>query len=265
VAPLLSLGPQETVAILRAECGSARSLVAPGVARRLDDFSLPALCAALLALQDSGLTLPNPERVGILVATGWGALGSTFAFLDDLVVKGDGLASPIHFAQSVHNAPAFVISSALKVTGPATTLTGFSLAWPRALATALGWLERRLVDLVLLCSADEHHPVVGYALRELGGWAKDGQMRPLDLHAPSYVPGESFTTMVLGPEAELPARWGLDRIAPVRARRRAHALDRASWPRRSPAGRVRAGPATARGAGKSRRGSHVPRARASCC
>jgi 3-oxoacyl-[acyl-carrier-protein] synthase II len=197
------------VPVLRAKVGHARGLVAPGVARRLDDFSLPALCAALLATQECGVSLPAPERVGIVVATGFGALGSTFAFLSDIVDKGDGLASPIHFAQSVHNAPAFVISSALGITGPSTTVTGFALAWPRALEIAVDWLELGRCDLVLLCSADELHPVAGHALRQLGGWAEDGRMRPLDLDRPSYVPGESFTAMALGRPSEVAPSWGL--------------------------------------------------------
>jgi 3-oxoacyl-[acyl-carrier-protein] synthase II len=195
--------------MLRAEVGDAKRLVATGAARRLDGFSLPALCAALLASQEGGLGLPSMERVGIVVATGYGALGSTFAFLDDIVDKGDGLASPIHFARSVHNAPAFVMSSALGVTGPTTTLTGFALAWPRALETAIDWLERGTCDRVLLCSADEHHPVPSHALRQLGGWAEDGRMRPLDLATPSYVPGECFTALVLGRPAEVASGWGL--------------------------------------------------------
>ena len=197
------------VPVLRAKVGHARGLIAPGAARRLDDFSLPALCAALLATQECGVRLPDPERVGIVVATGYGALGSTFAFLSDIVDKGDALASPIHFAQSVHNAPAFVISSALGVMGPSTTVTGFALAWPRALEMAVDWLELGRCDLVLLCSADELHPVAGYALRQLGGWAEDGRMRPLELDVPSYVPGESFTAMALGRPSDVPASWGL--------------------------------------------------------
>ena len=197
------------VPVLRARVGDAKRLVAPGIARRLDDFSLPALCAALLATEGCSAVLPPLERVGIVVATGYGALGSTFAFLDEIVEKGDGLASPIHFAQSVHNAPAFVMSSALGVTGPTTTLTGFTLAWTRALETAVDWLDLGVCDLVLLCSADEHHPVVGHARRQLGGWARDGRMRPLDLATPSYVPGESFTALALGRPSEVPATWGV--------------------------------------------------------
>jgi hypothetical protein len=101
------------------------------------------------------------------------------------------------------------MSSALGVTGPTATVTGFSLAWARALETVIDWLDLGVCDRALLCSADEHHPVVGHAGRQLGGWAPDGRMWPLDLAAPSYVPGESFTALALGRPDEVPATWGL--------------------------------------------------------
>jgi 3-oxoacyl-[acyl-carrier-protein] synthase II len=197
------------VPVYRASDAGAEGLVAPRAARRLDDLSRRALCAARLAMQDGALETTDPERFGILVVTGYGPLSSTFAFLDDVIDKGDALASPLLFSRSVHNAPTFTISSALGLRGPTLTVTGFGLPWARGLATAMGWLERDEVDLVLLGSADEFHPVVGCGLAELGALSSDGCLRPLDLLAPGTTPGETFTAMVLGRPETHHAKWGL--------------------------------------------------------
>lgn len=194
-------------ALLANDAGT-EGLVSPRAARRLDGLSRRALCAARLALQDAAVEMADPERVGVLMTTGYGALASTFAFLDDVIDKGDGLASPLLFSRSVHNAPAFTISSALGIRGPTLTVTGFGLPWAQGLATALDWLERQVVDQVLLGSADEAHPIIACGQGELGQGSPDGRSRPLDLLEPSQVAGETYTAMVLqrGPAAA--SSWG---------------------------------------------------------
>ncbi|MBI4705414.1 MAG: beta-ketoacyl synthase chain length factor [Deltaproteobacteria bacterium] len=208
--PCTKGGPRQSFQLLRARTEGTEDLVPPRAARRLDDFSLRALCAAELALADAGFAIDRPERVGVIVATGWGAIVSSFGFLDAIIDKGDSLASPVCFAQSVHNAPASIVSATLGATGPILTVTGFSHAWPRALWIALDWIERGSVDLVLLGSAEQMHEGLASGLMGLGGWSEQGELRPLDLDRASYVPGETYTAMLLGrpARAERPAKWG---------------------------------------------------------
>ena len=128
--------------------------------RRLDPFAQRFLLAALLAVKDGG-GLGAPERAGIVVATGYGPLATSFAFLDDLIDQGDDLGSPFKFSISVHNAPASSLSLLPGVTGPTLTVTSFDGAWPMALASAMRWLEERTVDRAIVLAGDEYHGVLG--------------------------------------------------------------------------------------------------------
>ena len=194
---------------LLAVTGEAEGLVPSRVGRRLDRFSLCALVAAELAMGELDRPPADPTRVGIALATGWGAMQSTFRYLGDIFAKGDGLASPLLFPRTMHSAPAAVMSSTLGVRGPVSSFTGFGRAWSHALGGALGWLQAGAASEVLLVSADEHYDGVAWGRMQLGGWAPDGRMRPLDLERGSHVPGETYTAMVLvRADDERPARWG---------------------------------------------------------
>ena len=70
--------------------------------RRIDHFSRMALLGAYLALQDAGMPGIDPKGLGIVVASGYGATQTTFAFLDSFIVGNDAYPSPTHFSGSVH-------------------------------------------------------------------------------------------------------------------------------------------------------------------
>jgi hypothetical protein len=174
----------------------------------LDAFSLRAVAAAELALRDAEVTISERERIGVILATGYGSLVTSFTFLDDVIEKGDRRGSPILFASSVHSAPTSAISSLLDIRGPTLTVTGMRGAWTDALWLALDWLAHREVDLVLLAGADAFHEALGYRLLADGGWAEEGLMSPLDFENASFVPGETFAVMALGHPEDHHGRWG---------------------------------------------------------
>ena len=93
--------------------------------RRIDRFNRMALMASFLALEDSGITITDRTRVGIVFGSGYGPLSTTFGFLDSLIEFGDKCASPTLFANSVHNALASQVSISMKIEGPSLTVTSF--------------------------------------------------------------------------------------------------------------------------------------------
>ncbi len=131
--------------------------------RRIDRFSAMALLGANLAIADAGACKDDLENTGIIVATGYGASGTTFSFLDSFLNKGDRLSVPTHFSNSVHNAAAAHISVLLGIKGPCLTVSQFDLSLPSALFTAVSWLREERVTSVLVGGVDEYNPVVGYA------------------------------------------------------------------------------------------------------
>jgi 3-oxoacyl-[acyl-carrier-protein] synthase II len=174
----------------------------------MDSFAQRFLLASLLAWRDAGGSVEDPARVGIVVATGYGPLVTSFGFLNDIIELGDELGSPFLFSASVHNAPASVISSALGVQGPCLTVTAFAHAAARAIGVAFDWLEERQADRVLVAAGDEFHEVLGYCLLRIGDCPADGRIHPYDFERCTYVPGETFAAMVLARGDEGPAPWG---------------------------------------------------------
>ncbi|MCD4677910.1 MAG: beta-ketoacyl synthase chain length factor [Desulfobacula sp.] len=137
--------------------------------RRIDHFSRMALLAAGRAIKDTDPLLFSKDDTGIILATGFGALKTTFAFLDSYIEKGDKLASPTHFSNSVHNAAAAYISICYGIKGPNLTVSQFDMSFFSALITAGAWLEIEKTDAVLLGTSDAFCDVLGYCMDKFAG------------------------------------------------------------------------------------------------
>lgn len=134
--------------------------------RRVDHFSRLGLLAAGRAIEDTDPEIISKQNMGIIVATGFGALETTFGFLDSYIEKGDRLASPTHFSNSVHNAAAAHISICYGIQGPNLTVSQFDLSFICALMTAQIWLYERKADAVLVGACDAFCDVLGYCINE---------------------------------------------------------------------------------------------------
>lgn len=171
--------------------------------RRIDHFSKLALLGACLALHDAGRMEADRKRLGVLIATGYGAMGTTLAFLDSFIDGGDICSSPTHFSNSVHNAAAANISILLGTTGPSLTISQFEMSVPSALLTARQWLADDRVDAVLVGGVDEAGEILGYCWQRYFG-VPEGKMQPLDFSRQSAFPGEGAAFFLLdrAPEAK---------------------------------------------------------------
>jgi 3-oxoacyl-[acyl-carrier-protein] synthase II len=134
--------------------------------RRIDHFSRMALLSAGKAIKDSDPSLFSKDNTGIIIATGFGALQTTFSFLDSYIDKGDKFASPTHFSNSVHNAAAAHVSIGYGITGPNLTISQFDMSFLSALVTAGVWLETKKIEAVLLGTSDAFCDVLGYCINK---------------------------------------------------------------------------------------------------
>jgi 3-oxoacyl-[acyl-carrier-protein] synthase II len=157
--------------VLRAETGGLERFMSKRALRRVDHYSRLALYAAHLALEDAGVDCAAPlgERVALVIASGNGAVGSTFSFLDTVIEGGDDQSSPTHFSNSVHNAAAAHVSMRLGITGPNLTVSQGDASVTSALAGALGYLADDVADAVLFGAVDEFSPVYGVGTDEVQG------------------------------------------------------------------------------------------------
>lgn len=112
-----------TLEVLKADISGLDRFVPKKKLRRVDHFSRMALLAAGRALEGIDPFPATRGQIGLIVATGYGALNSTFSFLDSYIEKGDKLSAPTLFSGSVHNAAAAHISICYGITGPCLTVS----------------------------------------------------------------------------------------------------------------------------------------------
>lgn len=166
--------------------------------RRADKLSKMAVVAASEALTTSGIKDLNRNRVGIITATALGAHVTTFDFLDNILEYGDASVSPTTFSNSVHNAAASYISSALGIEGPTLTVTQFFFAFHSALQLAQVWLNEGRCDYVLAGAVEQYGDVLAYIHDTKLTPAPDGRIRPFNFKPAYQVPGEGSVFFLLG-------------------------------------------------------------------
>jgi 3-oxoacyl-[acyl-carrier-protein] synthase II len=165
--------------------------------RRIDTFSRMGILASFQALEDAGELEYSKDRLGIVVASGYGPSRTTFAFLDSVINGGDQFASPTTFSNSVHNAAAAHISILLRSSGPTMSVSQFGLSFAMALSTAIGWLEEDRADAVLVGGIDEYCPVLGYSWHRFFGDSAGPLILPFRFREQSAILGEGAVFFLL--------------------------------------------------------------------
>ena len=189
--------------VFTADTSSVTDFVPKGKLRRIDHYSRMALLACGRAMEGVDPSLFAPQKTGLILATGYGALSSTFSFLDSYIEKGDKLAFPTHFSNSVHNAAAAHISICYNIKGPSLTVSQLDMSFFSALITAGSWLETRKTDAVLVGTADTYCNVMGYCINEFS--------RPLKKIPYSFGEGAAF--FLVSRETHTRPRYGyIDQI-----------------------------------------------------
>ena len=176
--------------------------------RRVDHYSKIAVLGSFLALKDAGVLEDDHHRLAIVVATGYGASHTTFAFLDTAFDDGDACASPTLFSNSVHNAAAAHMAILLKARGPNLTVSQFEMSVPSALLAACGLLEDKVVDAVLFGGVDEYCGVLGYCWQRFFGPDSAFRMKPLEWNNQSAIAGEGSAFFLLTRDERDKAKYG---------------------------------------------------------
>ena len=191
-----------------------REFVSPRKLRRVNKYSQLAALAACMALQDAGQAIDQHSNTGVIVASGYGASTTTFAFLDDIILEGDSFASPTLFSNSVHSSAASQVTILLQIKGPCLTVVQFEMSMIAALFNAYVWLRDRKVDAVLLGGVDEINHLLVYCYYNYYGDDMPHEIRPLDYGTQTAIPGEGSAFMVLTrDEGDTPAYGYIDGLS----------------------------------------------------
>jgi hypothetical protein len=157
--------------------------------RRADRFAQMAALAANDAWRAAECACKgiSKERVGLIVASGFGPHCRGFRFLDGMLDYGDPDALPTDFSHSVHGAAAAYITELLELRGPSLTITDFECGFEQAVLLAQCWLNQGSCDRVLLGVVEQ----VGEVLIHCASRMLVGDER--------FVPGEGAVFFALGP------------------------------------------------------------------
>ncbi|MGB2807716.1 MAG: beta-ketoacyl synthase chain length factor [Sedimentisphaerales bacterium] len=201
--------------VYQADPGPLKDFVPSGKLRRVNKYSRLAALAACLALQDAGRNIPcQCSDMAVIIASGYGASSTTFAFLDDVILEGDSFASPTLFSNSVHSAAASNVTILLEIRGPTLTVTQFEMSTVAALLNAQVWLEEKKVDSVLLGGVDQINQVLLYCYHSFWGGEIPHEIMPLQYDLQTAIPGEGAAFMVLTrDEGQIPPYGYIDMVS----------------------------------------------------
>jgi len=181
----------------RATSSGLEAFIPKRALRRIDAFSRLSLLGACLALEDAQLLEADHARTGVVIASGYGALKTTFDFLDSYLDFGYACSSPTHFSNSVHNAAAAHVAMHFKATAPNLTVSQLEMSVPSALLSAQCWLAEGRVDRVLFGAVDEYCDVLRYCRQQFFGAGEQGPLTPHAFATQSAVLGEGAAFFVL--------------------------------------------------------------------
>jgi 3-oxoacyl-[acyl-carrier-protein] synthase II len=201
--------------VYQADPAPLKDFVPSSKLRRVNKYSRLAALAACLALQDAGRNIPcQCSDMAVIIASGYGASSTTFAFLDDVILEGDSFASPTRFSNSVHSSAASHVTILLKIRGPSLTVTQFEMSTVAALLNTRIWLEEKRVDSVLLGGVDQVNQVLLYCYHGFFGDQIPHEIMPLSYDLQTAVPGEGAAFMVLTrDEGQVPPYGYIDMVS----------------------------------------------------
>ncbi len=134
----------------------------PSSFRRVADATKFTLAAISMALSDAGLDRDRRRsgREGLLVGVTHGAIDFSTRFHQGLLLEGPQGASPLHFTESVLNAPAGNAAIAFGFRGPVHTLIGEETVGGNAIVMALSLLRSGELDRCVVAGVEEWADIV---------------------------------------------------------------------------------------------------------
>ncbi len=172
--------------------------------RRMDRFAQFAVAAAKMAVEDAGLDIAaDPERVGAVVASGIGGLGTFEKEHSVLLTKGPDRISPLFIPMEIANMGAAQVSIMLGTKGPLSTTSTACSAAGNAIGDAFEIIRRGAADAMLAGGSEATITPVGIAsfasARTLSVRNDDPQRasRPFDRDRDGFVMGEGSAIIIL--------------------------------------------------------------------
>src|SRR4051812_41613038 len=208
----------------------ARETLGPKLARRTDRFAQLALAASDEALADAGWradaaspitpngpngdadTAPNslpyaPDRIGCVIGTGIGGIGTIETQQDVLRDRGPQRVSPLSVPLLMSNAAAGTVAMRHGLQGQSFGVTSACAAGAHAIGTAYRMIQAGDADAVVTGGAEAALTGLARAgFAAMGATSELGVSRPFDARRDGFVMGEGAGVLVLEDEEAALAR-----------------------------------------------------------
>ena len=170
----------------------------PKEVRRVDRFAQFSVATAEMALADAGDLDVDPDRAGVIFATGVGGLESLERQIAVYLQKGADRVSPFLIPMMMPNAGAAAVSMRAGWHGPCETITTACAAGTHALAAAARLVATGRCDVALGGGAEAAMTPVGIAaFTNMTALSARGESRPFDARRDGFVCAEGAGALVL--------------------------------------------------------------------
>ena len=174
-------------------------------ARKMDRFTQFAIAAASEAMKDASLTIDesNRDRVGALIGTGIGGIGTLLDNYETLKERGPERVSPFLVPMMISDSAAGVLAIRTGARGPNMSLQTACATGTNALGEAAEMIRRGAADVMLVGSSEASIVALAMAglnvMTALSTRNDDPQRasRPFDLNRDGFLMGEGAGMLVL--------------------------------------------------------------------
>jgi len=173
-------------------------------ARHLDRFAQFALVASREAVADAALDVAtNPDRVGVVYASGIGGLGTLEREVGVLLERGPEWVSPYMCPMMIPNIAAGEIAMELGATGPNSCTVTACAASAHAIGDGYDMIRLGRADVIIVGGSEAGLTPIGMAgfaaLKALSTRNDDPEhaSRPFDADRDGFVAGEGAATLVI--------------------------------------------------------------------
>ncbi|CAN5796219.1 beta-ketoacyl-ACP synthase II [soil metagenome] len=186
----------------------ARDFIDFKAARRMDRFAQFGVAAARQALEDAGLEITddNRERIGIVVNTGGGGIGTIENEVINMAKNGPRRVSPFLIPLFAPNMASCQVAINFNIHGPTVTSVAACAAGVQAFVDAVHMIERGDVDVVIAGGTEAGiTPVAIAGLATMGALSTrnhdpEGASRPFDKGRDGFVFSEGSAIVILESE-----------------------------------------------------------------
>lgn len=192
----------------------AAALFGAREARKMDRFTQFATAATLEAMAHAGLTVDesNHDRVGILIGTGIGGIGTLLEQAEVMRVRGPERVSPFLVPMMISDSASGMIAIRVGARGPNMAIATACATGTNALGEAAAIIRRGAADAMIAGGAEAAIVAISMAGMNVMGAlstrndSPESASRPFDKNRDGFVMGEGAGVLILESEEFAKAR-----------------------------------------------------------